>query len=122
MSEADKNTQEQRPKNSKWATASVYSALVGLALILLSELSYKPLLEDLGFDSYIVYELLLGVGLVLIIFGFAAGIIGLRCIKASNGNLMGTGLAILGIIISSIPIAFSIYAAYIFYVAVGKNI
>jgi len=122
MGEAEKNTQGQRPKVSKWATASMYTALVGLALTLLSELSYKPLLEDLGFDSYIVYELLLGVGFVLIIFGFTAGIIGLRCIKASKGNLMGTGLAILGIIISSIPIALSIYAAYIFYIAVEKNI
>ena len=32
------------------------------------------------------------------------------------------GITALGIIISSIPIALSIYAAYIFYIAVEKNI
>lgn len=118
MSETENNTQGQKPKISKWATASMYSAFIGLALILLSCLFYKPLFNASEFVFYIAPEILLGVGLILIIFGFVAGIIGLIGIKASKGKLKGMGFAISGIIISSIPIILFISVAYFFYMAV----
>ena len=118
MSETNNNTQGQKPKISKWATASMYSAFIGLALILLLCLSYKLLFNASEFIFYIVAKILLGVGLILIIFGFVAGIIGLIGIKASKGKLKGMGFAISGIIISSIPIILFISVAYFFYMAV----
>jgi len=110
MTEAENNIQETKPKTSKWAIASMYSALIGLALILLSCLFYNFLFHTLGF----VFEIIL-FGFILIGFGFAAGIIGLICIKVNKGELKGIVFAILGIIVSFIPIALFGFLAYGFY-------
>jgi len=112
MSETDNNKQEQKSKISKWATSSMYSALIGIALILLS---YVFLEQTVNKFAYNIFSGIIRVGCILIVFGFVAGIIGLICIKASKGKLKGTGFAISGIIISSIPIAFFIFQLYIFY-------
>lgn len=114
MAEADNNTKDQKLKISKWATASMYSAFTGLALMLLSYIFYM-LLFNINTNAPVR---LLGVGFILIIFGFAAGIIALICIKVSKEKLKGKGLAISGIIISLIPIVLFGCLAYGFYMAV----
>lgn len=114
MSDTDNDTQEQKPQTSKWAKASMYSALIGLALILSSYLFYNLLFNALEFISYIS----MGVGFILIIFGFVCGVIGLICIRFSKTKLKGAGFAISGIIISLIPILFFVFEAYSLYMAV----
>ena len=90
MTETDDNTQEQKPKNSKLAIASMYSAFIGLAsiLVMLAFFLFEPVISDA----------LLAVGICFIIFGFIAGIISLICIKTSKGALKGAGRTVIGLL------------------------
>ncbi|MHC4293112.1 MAG: hypothetical protein ACYSTX_02365 [Planctomycetota bacterium] len=98
------NTVEQRPKVSKWATVSMYMALMGLALfLLLFPIVY--IIDSLESNAYYVVDLLHFFGLFLVVFGFVASIIALIYIMTRKGTLKGIARAVVGLILCLLLIA-----------------
>ncbi|MHC4758078.1 MAG: SLC41A family transporter [Planctomycetota bacterium] len=114
------NTVEQKSRVSKWATASMFLALMGVAsfFLLYFLLMFPPFgyyYYDNQFHNQLVsiasniIVILLASGLVLIALGLVTSIIALIHIKFSKRTLKGIARAIVGLVIGLLLIAIVLF-------------